>query len=104
MKAFLISLALLTGCAGAPRLPDLPKEVKVQVAVGCLGEQPVMPVDTFSVGAWPGEKAAAQAALVDREAWKLYATKLLAAQAGCDRKPAGSAAAVSIRQPISPLH
>lgn len=89
-KLMLFAVAVLSGCAGAPTKPEPPEMVDKVVAVGCLGTQPVMPVDAFQTGSnagpWPGDKAAAQAALVDREAWKQYAQMLLAAQAGCDRK------------------
>jgi hypothetical protein len=47
----------------------------------------VQPVDQVGAGPYPGEKVAAQAALIDGAAWKSYAIKLLAAQAGCDKKP-----------------
>lgn len=83
----LCAIAALAGCAGAPVKPEPAVVVNKAVAVGCLGAAPVMPMDAFSAGPWPGDKAAAQAALVDREAWKLYATRLLASQAGCDKKP-----------------
>lgn len=75
---------LLAGCGGMPRCE--PQVVKVPVPVGCLGDAPARPVNTFNVGAYPGEKAAAQAALVDAAAWEGYAIKLEVAQAGCDKK------------------
>jgi hypothetical protein len=76
--------AAMTGCGAMPQCD--PQIVKVPVPVGCLGDAPVRPVNTFNVGAYPGEKAAAQAALVDAAAWEGYAIGLEVAQAGCDRK------------------
>jgi hypothetical protein len=55
----------------------------VPVAVGCLGDVPMRPVSRYGVGDWPGDKAAAQLALTDANAWEQYATGLEAAQAGC---------------------
>jgi hypothetical protein len=75
---------ILAGCGTVPKFE--PEIVKVPVAVGCLGDTPRRPVNTFNVGPYPGEKAAAQAALVDAAAWEGYATGLEAAMAGCDRK------------------
>jgi len=75
----------LVGCGVMQ--PPQPQLVNVPVSVGCLGDTPVRPVSTFNVGIYPGEKRAAQAALVDAAAWEGYAIKLEAAQAGCDRKP-----------------
>lgn len=82
-------LLALAGCGAMPRCE--PQIVKVPVPVGCLGAAPTRPVNTFNVGAYPGEKAAAQAALVDAAAWEGYAIGLEVAQAGCDKKPAGAA-------------
>ena len=77
---------LLTGCASAPPAPQV---VDVPVAVGCLGGVPVRPVSRYGVGDWPGDKAAAQAALADANAWEEYATGLEGAMAGCSRRPDG---------------
>lgn len=71
---------LLAGCASAP---PAPAPVDVPVAVGCLGDVPTRPVSRYGKGEWPGDKAAAQAALADANAWEQYATGLEAAQAGC---------------------
>lgn len=60
----------------------------VPAQAGCLGAALARPVNSFNVGAYPGENAAAQAALVDAAAWEGYAIGLEVAQAGCDRKPA----------------
>jgi hypothetical protein len=79
-----VLVVLLAGCGGMPRCA--PQVVKVPVPVGCLGTAPIRPVNTFNVGAYPGEKAAAQAALVDAAAWEGYAIGLEVAQAGCDKK------------------
>lgn len=76
----------LVGCSIMP--PPEPQLVKVPVSVGCLGPVPDRPVSTFNVGAYPGEKQAAQAALVDAAAWEGYAISLEAAHAGCDKAPA----------------
>ena len=54
------------------------------MVAGCLGAAPARPVSTFNVGASPGEKAAAQAALVDAAACEGHAIGLEVAQAGCD--------------------
>ena len=76
MRALLICLAL-TGCATQQAT------VPVPVAVGCVGKLPARPVNTFGAGAYPGDKAAAQAALLDSTAWEGYATKLEVVLAGC---------------------
>lgn len=76
--------AAMVGCGAVPRCE--PQIVKIPVPVGCLGSTPARPVNTFNVGVYPGEKAAAQAALVDAAAWEGYAAALEVAQAGCDRK------------------
>lgn len=78
MKMILIAL-LLTGCATVPT-------VSIPVAVGCVGDLPARPVNTFGTGAYPGDKAAAQAALVDSATWEGYATKLEVVIAGCPAK------------------
>lgn len=79
MKMILTCL-LLAGCgATVPR-------ANVQVAIGCLGPVPERPVDRFGVGPAPGEKDAAQAALLDRAAYKKYSTGLEVAMSGCRPK------------------
>jgi hypothetical protein len=79
----------LTGCATTQPKCEPAKVVEKAVAVGCLGDTPDEPVDQVGAGAYPGDKAAAQAALIDAAAWKGYAVKLRASQAGCDKKQAG---------------
>ncbi len=74
-------LSVLAGCATSP-LPA----VSVPVAVGCVGAMPERPVSTFGAGAYPGDKAAAQAALIDAAAWEGYAMKLEVELAGCPAK------------------
>lgn len=76
MKALILCL-LLAGCATRP------PTVSVPVMVGCVGAVPARPVNTFGAGAYPGDKAAAQAALIDAAAWEGYATKLEVVIAGC---------------------
>ena len=86
IRLMIVALAAaMTGCGVIPRCE--PQIVKVAVSVGCLGSTPARPVNTFNVGVYPGEKAAAQAALVDAAAWEGYAIALEVAQAGCDKKP-----------------
>jgi hypothetical protein len=65
------------------REPDVHPAGCLPVAVGCVGELPARPANTFGTGAYPGDKAAAQAALVDSAAWEGYATKLEVVVAGC---------------------
>lgn len=81
MKILILAL-LLTGCASMK-----PEVVKVPVVVGCLGDKPARPTPTFGTGDYPGEKAAAQAALVDGASWQAYAIGLEVAMSGCDPKP-----------------
>lgn len=85
MKAAAVALIalVLAGCASAPQLP---RRVDVPIAVGCLGELPLHPVSVYGIGAWPGDRAAAQAALTDALAWEQYATGLEAAMAGCEAR------------------
>lgn len=71
-------ILLLAGCATKP-----PIEVKIPVTVPCVGELPARPGSTFGAGKWPGDKAAAQAALIDAALWQGYATKLEVVVAGC---------------------
>lgn len=85
MKTVLLLIACaLAGCKTAPKAVT----VDVPVAVGCLGPKPARPVSTFGVGAYPGDKAAAQAALAESSAWQGYAVGLEVAMAGCQPKPA----------------
>ena len=85
MKACILILALaLAGCATAPK----PVKVDIAVPVGCLGDTPARPVNSFGAGEYPGDKAAAQAALKDSAAWEGYATGLEAAMAGCEKRVA----------------
>ena len=85
IRLLVVALAVaLAGCGAMPRCE--PQIVKIPVPVGCLGSTPARPVNTFNVGVYPGEKAAAQAALVDAAAWEGYAIALEVAQAGCGRK------------------
>lgn len=76
--AFAIA-CLLAGCASAP--PAV--EVKIPVTVPCVGDLPARPGSTFGAGKWPGDKAAAQAALIDAALWQGYAVKLEVVVAGC---------------------
>lgn len=76
--------AMLFGCSAVPQCE--PVLIKMPVTVGCLGEVRPRPENAFTAGLYPGEKAAAQAALVDAAAWEAYAISLETAQAGCDRK------------------
>jgi hypothetical protein len=78
-----LAALLLAGCASAP---PASAPINVPVAVGCLGNVPVRPVSLYGKGEWPGDKAAAQAALADANAWEQYATGLEAAQAGCSQR------------------
>jgi len=81
MRALILCL-LLAGCAVEQR------KVPIPVTVGCVGAVPARPVNTFGTGAYPGNKAAAQAALIDATAWEGYATKLEVIVAGCPSAPA----------------
>jgi len=76
----LILCLLLAGCAAEPQ------KVSVPVAVGCVSAVPARPVSTFGAGAYPGDKAAAQAALIDSAAWEGYSLKLEVIIAGCPRR------------------
>jgi hypothetical protein len=78
LAAVALTLAL-AGCATKP--PTV--EVKIPVAVPCAGELPARPGSTFGAGKWPGDKAAAQAALIDAALWQGYAVKLEVVVAGC---------------------
>lgn len=81
-------LLALAGCATKPPAPQL---VDIPVSVGCLGDVPARPVSRYGVGAWPGDKAAAQLALTDANAWEQYSTALEAAMAGCQPRVAAPA-------------
>lgn len=83
MKAVLAVLVVvaLAGCGAS--MPCKPELVDVPVAAPCLGTKPTRPVANFGEGQYPGEKAAAQAALQDAIAWEKYADGLEAAMAGC---------------------
>ena len=76
MRALILCL-LLAGCATRPT------PVPVPVSVGCVGALPARPANTFGAGAYPGDKAAAQAALIDASAWEGYALQLEVIIAGC---------------------
>ena len=76
MRALALCL-LLAGCAAEPQ------KVPTPVAVGCVGAVPARPANTFGAGAYPGDKAAAQAALIDSAAWEGYALQLEVIIAGC---------------------
>ncbi len=76
MRALILCL-LLAGCAGEPQ------KIPIPVTVGCVGAVPPRPVNTFGAGAYPGNKAAAQAALIDSAAWEGYALQLEVVIAGC---------------------
>jgi hypothetical protein len=93
MKRLLLALLPLAmaACNTVPKKEVV--EVKVPVPVGCLGKKPVRPASKFGTGDWPGDKAAAQAALADASAWETYATRLEVTMAGCDEKPAEDAQA-----------
>jgi hypothetical protein len=65
------------GCATKPI------EVKVLVFVQRVGVVPDRPGTTFGAGKWPGDKAAAQAALIDAALWQGYATMLEVVVTGC---------------------
>jgi hypothetical protein len=90
MKALIFQITVfalaLAGCATTQPKCEPAQIVEKAVAIGCLGDTPDEPVDQVGAGEYPGDKAAAQAALIDAAAWKGYAVKLKAAQAGCDKK------------------
>lgn len=92
MRALILCL-LLAGCATGPQ------KVSVPVSVGCVGEVPARPIGTFGAGAYPGDKAAAQAALIDAAAWEGYATKLEVVIAGCPRQQEAQASASAMLRP-----
>jgi hypothetical protein len=83
MRALILCSLLLTGCATTRPTPET---IQVPVAVGCLGDLPARPANRYGVGAYPGDKAAAQIALQDSAAWEVYSTGLEAATAGCRPK------------------
>ena len=78
MRALILCL-LLAGCANEPQKIPMP------VTVGCVGAVPARPVNRFGAGTYPGDKAAAQAALIDSAAWEGYAIKLEVIIAGCPK-------------------
>lgn len=92
MRALILCL-LLAGCASEPQKIPMP------VAVGCVGPVPSRPVNTFGAGAYPGDKAAAQAALIDSAAWEGYALQLEVIIAGC---PAQAGAGVTAQPAPAP--
>jgi hypothetical protein len=75
---YLLFVVALAGCADRP-----PIQVKVPVTVPCLGNVPQRPAVTFGAGAYPGDKEAAKAALIDSLAFQEYSTRLEVAQAAC---------------------
>lgn len=79
LLAAVFATLVLAGCATSPK----PVEVQVPVSVACVGTLPSRPTSTFGAGRWPGDKAAAQAALIDAALWQGYATKLEVVVAGC---------------------
>jgi hypothetical protein len=78
---WLLILLVLTGCASQE-----PVQVKVPVHVPCIDKIPERPHSQFGNGEYPGDKAAAQAALLDAFAWEQYATLLEIQLAGCVSK------------------
>lgn len=78
MRALIVCL-LLAGCGTEPQKIPMP------VAVGCVGAVPARPVNTFGAGAYPGDKAAAQSALIDSAAWEGYALQLEVIIVGCPK-------------------
>lgn len=79
MKPLACLLMLLCASLGGCAAPS----GMVPVSVACVGPVPARPVTTFGSGGYPGDKAAAQAALVDAMAWEAYATRLEVIIAGC---------------------
>lgn len=77
------AILLCAAIAGCSAIPPKPVEVQVPVSVSCVTKVPERPVPTFGVGDWPGNKEAAQAALVDASAWESYATELEVVISGC---------------------
>jgi starvation-inducible outer membrane lipoprotein len=85
MRGALLALLVLAlaACNTVPKVV----EVKVPVAVGCLGDKQKRPEPKFGTGPYPGDKVAAQVALQDYAAMDGYATGLEVAMSGCDPKP-----------------
>ena len=85
-----VRVALFAACAlilaGCGTVPCKPETVMVPVSVGCLGDTSARPASLRRVGEYPGGKAAAQAALIDADAWESYSVTLEAAMAGCRKK------------------
>jgi hypothetical protein len=77
MMRLILLCAALAGCATNPGT------AKVPVSVPCVGAVPDRPGSTFGAGKWPGDKAAAQAALIDAALWQGYAMKLEVVVTGC---------------------
>ena len=86
----LLPAPLLAGCFGREAKTEV-VEVRVPVAVPCLGKAPDRPVYRFGTDGWPGEKQAALLLTGDLEAAKQYDASWEAAAAGClvlqPRKP-----------------
>lgn len=74
-------IILLTGCA-----VQKPVQVQVPVAVPCVEALPERPANSFGQGEYPGDKVAAQRALMDSVAWERYSVLLEVQLAGCVRK------------------
>lgn len=74
-------LLMLAGCAA-----EKPVTAEVPVYSPCVTKTPPRPVPKFGAGEYPGDKAAAQAALLDAAAWEWYATLLEIQLAGCVSK------------------
>lgn len=81
MRMLILVALLLSGCATKRLIAEVP------VGIGCLGPVPERPVPKFGGGEYPGDKEAAQAALLDSDAWQGYSLKLEVAMSGCDPKP-----------------
>lgn len=75
-----VLLALLSACSVNP---PKPVEVKVPVAVSCLGELPSKPVYEFGVGAIPSPARAVALLASDFELSLQYSVELEAAMSGC---------------------
>lgn len=73
---------VLVGCA-TTQSTCVPEKIQMPVTVPCVKDAPLRPASTFGTGNWPGDKAAAQAALADATAWEAYAMKLEVVLEGC---------------------
>lgn len=79
MKTLIVAMCLaLTGCGSTGPTAQVP------VGVSCVEKKPARPEEKFGAGDYPGDKAAAQAALQDKNAWKGYAIELENIIAGCE--------------------